>query len=419
MNAASPATWPTHSALELRESLLDTDVPRLRKLISTAPASSYNAYTTMNQRAIRICFTLGGIFFICFLFWHFELSNHQIVSPLPIISDSANNEGAKTGATSSNQHLVLYTGPITNVFFHSLVIYPEKAAADPLNARLIQNNMITVDQFKKILQELYDDNFILYDPRLLYSIDSAGIMHRGKVYVPKGKKPLILSIDDLDYYTWMKNDGFADKLVIENGAVKTEVVTPDGSIAHTSDGDVVPIVDSFVAQHPDFSFDGMRGVIGVTGFEGILGYRTQLVGAAGDQQRQEAVQVVDALKKSGWIFASHSYRHGRDFLTGNMSTSSLATDIRLWKAQVEPLVGATNMFIGPFGRTFSDGDPRRSELLAAGFNVLYGVGTDGYMKYFGTYLVMDRIDIDGYRLAHNASFLQTHLGFWANVRRRP
>ena len=350
----------------------------------------------MYRRIIGIAVVIGGVFLIGSFIWHLSSNNHRLPG--------------SASSTYSNQHLVLYTGPITNVFFHSLVIYPGKAAADPLNAHLIQNNMITVDQFKKILQQLYDDNFILYDPRLLYSIDSAGTMHKVDVHIPKGKKPLILSIDDLDYYTWMRNDGFADKLVIENGAVKTEVVAPDGSVLYTNDGDVVPIVDSFVAQHPDFSFNGMRGVIGVTGFQGILGYRTQLAGAAGDQQRQQAVQVVDTLKKSGWIFASHSYRHGRDFLTGSMSTSSLATDIELWKAQVEPLVGPTNIFIGPFGRTFSDGDPRRSELLAAGFNVLYGVGTDGYMKYFGKYLLMDRIDIDGYRLRHNESFLRAQFG---------
>ncbi|MFQ9739281.1 MAG: hypothetical protein ACLR06_17395 [Christensenellaceae bacterium] len=37
----------------------------------------------------------------------------------------------------------------------------------------------------------------------------------------------------------------------------------------------VPIVEEFVAKHPDFSYRGARGTIFLTGFDGILGYRTQ------------------------------------------------------------------------------------------------------------------------------------------------
>ena len=358
----------------------------------------------MRQRIYAVLVAIGLVI-ISFFVWRLLSIEHREFAISQTIATPSSNASMPSGSD-----LVLYTGPITNIFFHSLVIYPAKAAADFVNASLIQNNMITVVQFKTVLQQLYNDNFILYDPRLLYTIDSSGKMHKAPLYIPKGKKPLILSIDDLDYYTWMKNDGFADKLVLVNGTVETEVPLPNGTVIDTDDGDVVPIVDSFVAQHPDFSFKGMKGIIGVTGYEGILGYRTQLPGSAGELQRQEAIPIVNALKNSGWIFASHSYRHGRGFLTGTMSTSSLATDIALWNTQVEPLVGPTNIFIGPFGQTFSDDDPRRIQLLNAGFNLLYGVGIDGYMKYFSTYLVMDRIDIDGYRFAHNENFLQTHLG---------
>ncbi len=359
-----------------------------------------------HTRAARLLI-VAGICLLGFCLWLFLYFQH---ATLTAYSNNWLEPYTSSPASSSRSGLVLYTGPITNIFFHSLVVYPWKAASDPINADLIRNNMVTVAQFKVILQELYNDQYILYDPRLLYSVDSGGRLHPADVYVPEGKKPLILSLDDLNYYTWMKNDGFADKLVLKDGTVKTEVVLPDGSVADTVDGDVVPIVDSFVAAHPDFSFNGVRGVIGVTGFEGILGYRTQLAGATGDYERQRAALVVAALKKEGWLFASHSYSHGPDFLNGSISTSSLAADIALWKAQVEPLVGSTNMFIGPFGQLFSPNDPRRTQLLNAGFNVLYGVGIDGYRKYFPTCLVMDRIDVDGYRLTHNESFLQTRLG---------
>jgi hypothetical protein len=77
---------------------------------------------------------------------------------------------------------------------------------------------------------------------------------------------------------------------------------------------------------------------------------------------------------------------------------------------VEPLVGKTNIFIGPFGQVFKESDPRRQQLINAGFNVLYGVGMDGYMKFFSNHFVMNRIDIDGYRLTHDVKALYQMFG---------
>jgi hypothetical protein len=127
-------------------------------------------------------------------------------------------------------------------------------------------------------------------------------------------------------------------------------------------------------------------------------------------ERAEVLPVIAALKQSGWIFASHSYSHGNIFKQGATSTSDVVSDIALWKKEVEPLVGNTNIFIGPFGQIFKDGDPRRTALVSSGFSVLYGVGIDNYVQYFNTYVAMDRINIDGYRLTHNADYLQAHLG---------
>src|SRR4051812_6373220 len=152
--------------------------------------------------------------------------------------------------------LVRYTGPIRHIFFHSLVIYPEKAAADIKNATGYADNMITVAQFKNILQEIYDNGFILINSADLYSFNSEAKLKRSPLYLPKGKKPLIISLDDLNYYSYMKNGGFASRLVLENSIIKTEVIDPTGEKIITDDGDVVPILEKFIGEHPDFSFNG-------------------------------------------------------------------------------------------------------------------------------------------------------------------
>lgn len=300
---------------------------------------------------------------------------------------------------------VKYNGRIEHIFFHSLVIYPELAGADFENAQGYRDNMITVSQFKQIIQELYDNNFILINSDSLYSLDDKGKMTQKDLFLPKGKKPLIISLDDLNYYSYMKKGGFAKKLVLENGVIKTEVITLEGKDIITDDGDVVPIVDAFVKVHPDFSLNGAKGIIAVAGFEGILGYRTQLKNVGSVAERAAVLPVVQALKNTGWVFANHSFSHNQIFLKDTITSDQLATDIYKWKAQVGSLVGPTNIFIGPFGEVFTEGSKRRQQLIDAGYNVIYGVGMDGYTKFFKDHLVMNRTDIDGYRIAHNPKML--------------
>ena len=36
----------------------------------------------------------------------------------------------------------------------------------------------------------------------------------------------------------------------------------------------MPILNKFVKEHPDFSLNGEKGVVALTGYEGVLGYRT-------------------------------------------------------------------------------------------------------------------------------------------------
>lgn len=307
---------------------------------------------------------------------------------------------------------VPYQGTVPHIFFHSLVVYPElAAAADPAHRSLLANNMVTVAEFDSIIERLYAQGYVLVDSRLQYRFDAEGAIHQQQLLLPPGKKPLILSVDDLDYYQSMQHDGMAEKLVLSpSGKIEAQVRTPAGAIIESQGGDVVPLIDAFIAVHPDFSLDGARGIIGVTGYEGILGYRTQLPGTVGDAERAAAAPVVAALKQEGWLFASHSYNHWLAFMNDSISSSTLAADIKEWQREVEPLVGPTDIFIGPYGDIFSERDPRRTQLHDAGFRVFYGVGIDGYEQYSSDTFAMDRINIDGLRLRESQPYLANALG---------
>ena len=47
----------------------------------------------------------------------------------------------------------------------------------------------------------------------------------------------------------------------------------DGDIG---DYDVVPRMDSFIREHPDFSYHNARGTVALTGYNGVFGYRTDI-----------------------------------------------------------------------------------------------------------------------------------------------
>lgn len=78
----------------------------------------------------------------------------------------------------------------------------------------------------------------------------------------------------MNYDLELSGQGLASRLVLDgNGALTCERQASDGSTV-TGAFDVVPCVEAFIQEHPDFSNNGARGILGLTGYNGILGYRT-------------------------------------------------------------------------------------------------------------------------------------------------
>ena len=305
---------------------------------------------------------------------------------------------------------VLYKDKIYHIFFHSLILDPQLAFHGDGDRRGYQDYMITRNEFLKILPSLYNRNFILIDPNLLFTKNQDGTISKKDLYLPEGKKAMIISLDDMNYYKSQDNHGFANRLAFDkDGNVATEITDKDGKNIVTRDGDIVPILDDFIKSHPDFSWQGMKGIIAVTGYEGVLGYRTHKKDSTTyNDDVQRVLSITKKLKETGWIFASHSYSHGLPFRVDTISLDEVKYDTKRWDEEVRPLVGDTNIFIGPFGQVFKPYDPRREYLVSKGFNLLFGVGMDLYSEYFPKYLVMNRADIDGIRLQQTPWYLKDY-----------
>lgn len=294
--------------------------------------------------------------------------------------------------SSSMAERVAYEGEVYHIFFHSLILYPELAFGSS-TAEGYNDWMTTRSEFKKILEKLYANGFILVDAEAVRQAKLA----KKPLMLPKDKKPLILSVDDVNYYEYMKGDGFAEKLVLDGkNRVAAAVKTPWGGTVVDYEGDVMPIVDSFVEKHPDFSLDGAKGIVAVTGYQGVFGYRiTTLKGAELAVAKKQAKAVADALKASGWKIACHSYSHSKSFRDGGIALAKLAGDTRKWKEFVAPVTGETNIYIYPFGCSFPARDERFRHLVSEGFDIFCPVGKTMSTALYGNSLVSERLNFDG------------------------
>ncbi len=348
-----------------------------------------------NKAKIKL---LISLIIIVFLFIAFSQLKSYLQKP-PVVIETEPVQEIKTEP---------YIGKIYHIFFHSLIVYPKLAFSDKApDHQGYRDYMVTRSEFYKILDQLYERNFILINDRSLYSENSDGTISKKILNLPVGKKPLIISLDDLNYYENQTGNGFANKFVLnEKGEVATVITTPEGETDVTQDGDVVPILNDYIKKHPDFSWHGAKGIIALTGFEGILGYRTNNVNSPTYiEDTQKVKTIVRELKATGWVFASHSYSHQRPFRDDSISLDGLKKDTELWDREVRPLVGNTNIFVGPFGQVFKPYDERRNYLVSKGFKVLYGVGMDQFLGYYPDYIMMDRANIDGIRLTENSPYL--------------
>lgn len=308
----------------------------------------------------------------------------------------------------AEKSLVSYKGPIEHIFFHPLLAYPSLTFDGDADSNGFNQYFVTVSEFKKILDQIYANNYVLVNANALYeekAEDGKTVLVRKELKLPPNKKPLILSVDDVNYPDYKSTNGTISKLILDSeGNVATYSVSPGGEKVVSHDNEIIPIVDAFVAEHPDFSFQGAKGILALTGYYGILGYSTnKLDSPSYPEERQTALTIIKRLKETGWTFASHGYSH---LDARAESYQSLEKDTLRWKEEVESLIGPTNIYVYPFGSSVLPGNPKFQFLLDQGFNILCSVGPTPYLKAAADYVMMDRRHIDGIALYNQEAILK-------------
>ena len=317
---------------------------------------------------------------------------------------------------------------VTHVFYHTLIKDTSKAFDGDYKTGDYDQVMTTIDEFNQITQSMYDKGYVMVSIYDMATADENGNMNMGEILLPPGKVPFVLSQDDVSYYHYMDGDGCASKLVLdENGEVKNEYVDADGNVL-VGDYDLVPLLDSFIKEHPDFSYHGRKGILAMTGYNGVLGYRTDIAYKTKenlqddqkkflddnpdfdyDQDVKDATKVADAMKAEGWEFASHTWGHMN---ATERSAEDLETDDKKWKAYVAPILGDTDMVIFAFGADigdwegYSSDNPKFQYYKSAGYNYFCNVDSSQYfVQITDQYFRQGRRNLDGYRMYYNPDML--------------
>lgn len=315
-------------------------------------------------------------------------------------------------------------GAIPNLSFHVLVADPSRTWNNKELGGKYNRNFVTTDEFEKILEQLYNNGYVLVDMDCFIAETVTGetITYSAKpLYLPDGKKPVMITQTMVNYYSYMTDSnedgvpdkdgaGFATKLVVQNGDVKAAMVNSAGETV-IGNYDLVPILEDFIEKHPDFAYHGSRALLAVSGVEGVFGYRTNksVIETKGqsyyDAEVAGAKEVVAALKEAGYTFASYTYG---DEAYGKFDATTIQKDISKWTAEVLPILGTCDTLV--FAKTSdisANGDYTTSK-----FNVLYGAGFRYYIshttggpscKIAGNYVRQLRIMVTGTQMAHAAN----------------
>ena len=241
---------------------------------------------------------------------------------------------------------------IPNLSFHVLMA-DYGVAFNSGNANSYKKNFVAIEEFSAILQQLYDNGYVLvnFNNFIEETVDAGGnvTMTFKPIYLPEGKKPVMLTETLVNYFGYMvdgdedgkpdaQGEGFACKLVLRDGKIVNEMVNFRGETVY-GEYDLVPILNSFIERNPDFAYRGARATLAVTGSEGIFGYRIQ---TADEAEIAACKELVQELRNQGYLLACNSFVN---VAYNRVDATYIQNDIKMWKEEIVPVIGDVDIMV--------------------------------------------------------------------------
>ena len=287
-----------------------------------------------------------------------------------------------------------YEGDIPHLSFPNLIVDPSRAMSDGYG-----DLMLTLSEFEKILNGLYENGYLLIDIHDLVketeNEEGKRTLVSANPQVPEGKKPLVLSVDNLNYAQIENGKGIAVKLALDDdGEVKALYTDAEGH-EKLGDYDVIPVLETFIREHPDFSLRGAKGIVG----DEVEGSGT----ADYSDNRRTVSRIAETLIQNGWSLACESYSY--DHLDG-YSFDQLSQDITRWETVIGGLFGDVDILIFPYGGEIDYASEKAAWLTNSGYVFMIGLWADqDFREVTDTYMRQTRRMVNGYVLENSPGSL--------------
>lgn len=314
---------------------------------------------------------------------------------------------------------------IPNLSFHCLIADPARAFIDKDFGKAYNQLYVTIDEFSKILNQLYANGYVLvdYNSFIVETVgeDGKSTYTSQAIYLPEGKKPIMLTETLVNYETFSIDsdgdmeadkggDGFASKLVIRDGKIVNEYVDAQGNILYGA-YDLVPILEEFIEAHPDFCYQGARAILAVSGEDGVFGYRimNSVKEKKGEdyynQQVAGAKAIAQALRDKGYTIACYTYANV-DY--GAISATKIDVDLDNWKKEVVPVLGNVPVMVFAKGSDGNYQDAKYNVLKNSGFRIFIGAATSPYTEITVNSIRQGRIMVTGSNMTTNADLFSKY-----------
>lgn len=256
---------------------------------------------------------------------------------------------------------------------------------------------ISTAEFTRILQELYDNGYMLVDIYDLFTTtkaeDGSTLIVKNELKLPEGKKPIML--------VNTQPSGYQNKLVLDDNGYFTSVYTDEnGSI--TGSFDFVPLLEDFIRSNPGFSYKGSRAMLALTAHNGLFGYALT--------ETTEITNTAEALKELGYVLAGNTFSNAA---YGKISLLELVDDISNWNVTATPLLGETQVLVYARSSDIDDGKESYSgkkyeKLYEAGFRYYFGTcyNSNPWMDITDNTVRLGRIMVTGNNLKNSAALYE-------------
>jgi len=169
-------------------------------------------------------------------------SSHKVTVAADVYktdTPSVTNTPVTSPTSTTTPKLVEYNGVIPHIFFHCLIAFPE-IAYSAVNKGVLDTDCVTISEYKRCLDELYNNNYFLVDINSTFETiktdGQAPKVIEKKALVPEGKIPIIISFDDMVYDPKKLGTGMVDKIILDDkGEFATYTKHSNGEVVISHD----------------------------------------------------------------------------------------------------------------------------------------------------------------------------------------